>query len=220
MERAWNVWLRDPATLRQRGAGGVLPYVTDSRLHSLPLAPQAQLQMQCLLRGYRGRLEMLDRWEERLSALDLPVAAQLRAIGLSQSNLWQQVGNRGNATTRVRAFWDLDFRLMELLEPKFLASFQENALIRAGLANAQTVVALERWRRAHPGQWPDRLADLVPAYLKVVPLDPFTGEPVRFRRLPQGYVVYCVGMDLTDDGGKEGGRGENPGTDSTLRVLQ
>ena len=32
--------------------------------------------------------------------------------------------------------------------------------------------------------------------------DPYSGEPLRVRRLPQGWVVYAVGPNLRDDGGK------------------
>ena len=31
----------------------------------------------------------------------------------------------------------------------------------------------------------------------------FDGEEVRYRRLPRGFVVYSVGEDEKDDGGKE-----------------
>ena len=214
-ERALNIWCHDSATLRKRGLG-----FQGSGLFSNPWLAKAHLQSQLLVRGYSGRLRMLDRWEERLKAVQLPVPAQLQAIQLSQSNVFLKLNQRGGSTAQVRAAWDLDFCLMGLLEPKLDACFRENALVLAALANAQAVVAIERWRLAHAGQLPGRLEEVVPAYLPAVPLDPFDGQPVRFRRLPQGYMVYCIGLDFTDDGGAEGGRGENPGSDTTLRVLR
>jgi hypothetical protein len=65
-----------------------------------------------------------------------------------------------------------------------------------------TVVALaaERYRLRH-GDWPRTLADLVPDYLLAVPLDPFDGAPLRYRRSDGGAVVYSVGEDGRDDGG-------------------
>lgn len=68
---------------------------------------------------------------------------------------------------------------------------------------ALIVLALESFRRAR-GQWPDSLAQLVPAYLPSLPLDPFTGKPLRYRPpasasdLP---LLYSVGVDGVDDGG-------------------
>ena len=40
-------------------------------------------------------------------------------------------------------------------------------------------------------------------YLKAVPLDPFDGKPLRYKKLSPGYVVYSIGEDLSDDGGQE-----------------
>jgi hypothetical protein len=83
-----------------------------------------------------------------------------------------------------------------------------------------TVVALaaERYRRAR-GVWPAVLADLAPAYLRAVPLDPFDGRPVRYRRLADGVVIYCLGPDGKDDGGRLDRRKPGaPGTDLGLRL--
>jgi ABC-type transport system involved in multi-copper enzyme maturation permease subunit len=66
-----------------------------------------------------------------------------------------------------------------------------------------TIVALaaERYRRDHSA-WPGKLADLAPAYLAKLPLDPHTGKALLYRHLPDGVVIYSVGPDLTDDKGK------------------
>jgi hypothetical protein len=61
-------------------------------------------------------------------------------------------------------------------------------------------LALERHRLAH-GTWPTALAELPPDLLPFVPLDPFDGRPLRYRRLADGVVVYSVGPDSQDDGG-------------------
>jgi hypothetical protein len=49
---------------------------------------------------------------------------------------------------------------------------------------------------------PERLADLVPVYLPEPPQDPYTGEPLLYRREGAKYVLYSVGPDGQDDGGK------------------
>ncbi|MEI2727116.1 MAG: hypothetical protein V9H26_27560 [Verrucomicrobiota bacterium] len=50
---------------------------------------------------------------------------------------------------------------------------------------------------------PENLADLTPAFLAVVPADPFTGEPLRYRRTDKGFVIYSVDRDGLDNGGLE-----------------
>ena len=70
---------------------------------------------------------------------------------------------------------------------------------RAGL----TAIAVERFRLLYEGRLPEKLEELVPQFLSELPKDPFDGEPLRFRRLSAGFVIYSVGKDRTDDGGQE-----------------
>ena len=72
----------------------------------------------------------------------------------------------------------------------------------AYLHAAQAALAIQRYRLA-AGKLPDTLADLVPTYLDAVPRDPFDGNDLRYTELEGGFVVYSIGNDLSDDGGKE-----------------
>jgi hypothetical protein len=54
------------------------------------------------------------------------------------------------------------------------------------------------------GRWPETLEELCPEYLAAVPLDPYAGQPLIYRRDGDGFVLYSVGSDLKDDGGKMG----------------
>jgi hypothetical protein len=82
---------------------------------------------------------------------------------------------------------------------------------------ALAAVAVERYRRQH-GRWPESLTELVPAQLSQLPLDPFDGQPIRYRRLTDGVVIYCLGPDLQDNGGKLDR--QNPGATGTDLGLQ
>jgi hypothetical protein len=89
----------------------------------------------------------------------------------------------------------------------------------ARLGTAQAAIAIERYRLA-TGNLPDGLADLLPAYLDAIPKDPFDGKDLRYRKLDAGFVVYSVGKDERDDGGKKR-RGERfgfTGSDLTFVV--
>jgi hypothetical protein len=66
---------------------------------------------------------------------------------------------------------------------------------------ASVALGLERYRRDH-SHWPDSLDVLVPKYLAAVPKDPQDGKPLRFKRLPDGVLIYWIGHDGIDDGGK------------------
>lgn len=72
------------------------------------------------------------------------------------------------------------------------------ALIRC----ARVVVAVEQYRLAHRDALPSRVDDVAPSYLDAVPIDPFSGKPLRFVVEERGYVVYSFGRNLRDDGGQ------------------
>ena len=86
----------------------------------------------------------------------------------------------------------------------------------AGLYAARTGLAVERYRLAE-GKLPNSLTELVPACLDAVPMDPFDGNELRYKKLETGFVVYSIGEDLSDEGGKERTK-ESPNWDVTFIV--
>lgn len=70
------------------------------------------------------------------------------------------------------------------------------------LRAARTALAVQRYRLKH-GELPDLLSSLVPEFLESVPLDPFDGKELRYKKLYSGFVVYSIDEDLIDDGGQE-----------------
>ena len=71
----------------------------------------------------------------------------------------------------------------------------------ATLRTAECAVAVERFRAAHGGALPATLDGLVPGFIDRVPIDPFSGAPLKLRRSSDSYAVYSVGGNFTDDGG-------------------
>jgi hypothetical protein len=61
-------------------------------------------------------------------------------------------------------------------------------------------LALRAYQAEH-GRYPDSLEELAAAGWEV-PRDSFTDEPYRYRREGDGFIVWGVGPDLDDDGGK------------------
>ena len=57
--------------------------------------------------------------------------------------------------------------------------------------------------KSDKGQYPSGLSELVPQYLAGVPVDPFDGKPLRWIAVEDGAIIYSVGEDGDDDGGKE-----------------
>ena len=63
-----------------------------------------------------------------------------------------------------------------------------------------TALALRLYRKEN-GRYPENLQQLVPKYLPSVPIDPYDGKPLRYRKLQKGFKVWSVGGNRKDDGG-------------------
>ena len=92
--------------------------------------------------------------------------------------------------------------MLRMLMPAHSGIFQVSLRNIARLRIVTVGLEIERYRLAN-GKLPEKLAELVPAYLDAVPKDPFDGQELRYKRLEKGYVVYSIGQDGSDDGGKE-----------------
>jgi hypothetical protein len=93
--------------------------------------------------------------------------------------------------------------LVKMIVPAIDKMTQACLRNHATLRCAIVMIAAERYRRAK-GQWPVTPNDLVTAgLLKTVPGDPFAaGQPIKFARSADGVIVYSVGQNGIDDGGK------------------
>jgi hypothetical protein len=103
-----------------------------------------------------------------------------------------------NAYDRAR-FW-----LSSMTLPG-LERTQDKAVLAEGMRDLTVAaIALKRYRLRH-GDWPERLDQLVPDYLKGVPTDWFGTGPLKYRRNADGtFLLYSVGKDRRDDGGDAG----------------
>ncbi len=57
---------------------------------------------------------------------------------------------------------------------------------------ARTGLAVERCRRAHGGL-PESLDAVTPEFIAAVPTDPYTGEPLRYKRTDEECIVFSAG---------------------------
>ena len=99
--------------------------------------------------------------------------------------------------------------------PKLADAFpRSHAVVRCTI----TALAAERYRRWH-GDWPPSLDALTPDLVAAVPTDPFSGDPLLYRRLPDGVVIYSVSTDGVDNGGNVDAENPTlPGADLGVRL--
>jgi type II secretory pathway pseudopilin PulG len=105
-----------------------------------------------------------------------------------------------------------------MLLPALGRTFDKDAEHIARLRTAETALAIESFRKAHGNNLPDKLQELVPAHLPCVPSDPYDGQPLRYKKLSPGYVVYSIGPDEKDDGGLEAAQKKGLARDVTFII--
>jgi len=106
--------------------------------------------------------------------------------------------------------------LSRMALPNLYKSVAKEARHVTTMRCAQAACAIERYQLKHQ-TLPPTLEALVPEYLDAVPEDPLTGGPLKYRIRGEGYVVYGIGEDGTDDGGQEPQK-KPQGWDYTFRV--
>lgn len=92
--------------------------------------------------------------------------------------------------------------LGRLLFPSILGTCEKFASTQTALDLARVACALERHRLKH-GTFPESTAALVPDFLPQLPADLMSGNPLPYRRHPDGnFLLYSVGLNKTDDHGR------------------
>jgi len=96
-------------------------------------------------------------------------------------------------------------RLAAIVIPNFTKAKQTAAHNQTMVNEAQIVCALERYRLA-TGVYPGTLDALAPRFIEKLPHDIIGGQPLIYRATADGkFLLYSVGWNETDDGGKSGG---------------
>jgi hypothetical protein len=83
-------------------------------------------------------------------------------------------------------------------------------------ANLRVAFALALYCAEH-GRYPAKLDALAPKYLPAVPGDLFSGKALVYKPTDKGYLLYSVGPDGRDDGGR-GQDDDPPGDDLAVRM--
>jgi hypothetical protein len=111
-------------------------------------------------------------------------------------------------------------RMGRMLVAKLLPALKDAAVIeertrmRADLVQLGCALAAYHAER---GAYPETLEALQPAYCTEVSADRFTGKPLRYRRQDRGYLLYSVGENAADDGGRPS-NAHPPGDDIVLQI--
>ncbi len=141
---------------------------------------------------------------------DRAAQARVYADFMSAMSDWQATPpwRRGDDTPDARLavklgsnFWKMRHAVVTLMLPALgqavwtadRTAFERDA--------ACAVLAIELHRR-RTGSFPAKLGEVGPMLLPRVPVDPFDGGPIRYALVAGKPVLYSIGVDRKDDGGR------------------
>ena len=91
---------------------------------------------------------------------------------------------------------DAAYTMARIIAPTYAQLIETRARADAHAATTRAAAMVLDWRSTHTA-FPDHLIGVLPD----VPIDPFSGSPVRYKREGKGFVVYSVGATGKFDGG-------------------
>jgi hypothetical protein len=142
---------------------------------------------------FASRQEVLDE-ARRIVAAHEAFAAQ---------ELWERDEDLGTIMAeRINATRSASMMLLGILLGHPMTTYA-NCMETATLQRDSTValLAMERFRLRH-GSWPASLDALSPEFLSKPPVDRFDGKPLKYVLTDSGPILYSVGTDRKDDGGR------------------
>lgn len=135
----------------------------------------------------------------------------LEAFDPVHRQLWpSRVESVINDAQRLRGAGSFFSTLATLLIPNYRRAIQNSALMQVRLDELTIACGLERYRLLHH-QYPKTLEELGQELLPVQPMDVIGGQPLHYHPTDDGqFLLYSVGWNERDDGGKRAGDGSGP----------
>ncbi len=109
--------------------------------------------------------------------------------------------DRHTPAGRLKLTRNFTYLMQSLSAPVFSRAPEMADRIRMQQRVTEVALALAACK-AEKGKYPEKLAVLKPHYLKKIPTDLFIEKPLHYKRTGEGYLLYSVGPDMKDDGGK------------------
>jgi hypothetical protein len=148
--------------------------------------------------------------EEQLKDLETELK-ETRASIINEGKLRELV--LGSARDKGKLVGDI---LVTLLMPAVIKV--QSAADRCRQVQDNTILAFAlAWYERDHGRYPKHLDDLAPKYLSAVPRDLFSGIALKYRPEEKGYLLYSVGPNGIDEGGRWHDD-DPPGDDPSVRM--
>ncbi len=200
-----RVFFADMVVMLQRDFSTLENAGTDVTTPALLFYSQAPMNWNDVLRSANA---IYNRLVETASIPDR--AERMRATSNLDHHISQLARSAGDPARIVASFINAEVRsalvadtMVSLMLPALNASMKAQDRAIAVLDLTRVAAALAVYR-AEQGEYPEKLAQLVPSVLDKVPNDLYSDKPFSYERKPDGgYLLYSVFEDGKDDGGTD-----------------
>jgi hypothetical protein len=150
--------------------------------------------------------------EKEFEQIDKELRALRKKVGI-RAELSEALSSAAPAKAMSKKLGDSIIGLLLPALPRIQRWVDRNEQVQRNLYLAFALAAY----RADHGRYPERLEALAPAYLEQVPDDLFSGKALIYRPAEKGYLLYSVGVNGRDDGGRSS-LDNPPGDDLAIRM--
>jgi hypothetical protein len=170
------------------------------------------------------------RYDRIAEAMRKPARAQRKAAddaldledrkNADQAHDMWKLGTRILSSPRKTFSESIGHTLCGLFTPalRATANAEDRCFVQADLTKLALALAAYH---ADQGAYPAKLADLPPKYIAHIPKDRYSDGDLHYSRQAGGYLLYSVGMNGQDDGGRgmeDRNEGSEPWDDIAVRV--
>lgn len=196
------------------GAGdGFLEMLPQEVLNDVDWDPALKLANQFYDRFATAmRVEDRVKREKELDAVDRDVKA-IRVRLLDGAEILKALGDKTTPEVRGKAVGEL---LLTIMMPAVRKVRQAEDRAEQFNRNLRVALALAA-HKVETGRYPEKLEALTPKYLPKIPQDVFSGKELIYRTGEKGYLLYSVGANGMDDGGRWF-EDDPPGDDVRVRM--
>lgn len=199
----------DAVQVTSRGDPQILAAMVDGVKDPTPRALSEIVQT-----DFAPALRLGNVWHDRIvAALRLPYrvarAAELERIAADLKRLepteFKQKADRRRASKLLAGFINAEVIgevVLNGLSAAYVFILNHRDSVEQHLAILRVGFALAAYQVDH-GRYPDALSSLQPVYLLQIPKDAFADRPLTYRRDGSSLLLYSVGIDGEDDGGRD-----------------
>jgi hypothetical protein len=91
---------------------------------------------------------------------------------------------------------------LSILTPALGAVYKTSYRLKADVQSVPVIIAALRFK-IDKGQYPEDLAELQQfGYIKEIPIDPFSDQPLVYKKTADNFTLYSIGLNFKDDGGQ------------------